>query len=57
MDLLPISWEKGSKGSRILGFKCLFSWNLIFAFSILSTSPFCIYANKAYMIFAKRLFS
>ena len=42
MDLLPISWEKGFKGSRILGFKCLFYRNLIIALSILSTSPLCI---------------
>ena len=39
MDLLPISWEKGFKESRIQGFKCLFSRDLINVFTILSISP------------------
>ena len=52
MDLLSIIWEKGSKGSRILGFKCLFYRDLIIVLSFLSTSPLCIYANNAYTIFA-----
>ena len=36
--LLPISWEKGVKDSRVQGFECLFSNDFINALSILSTS-------------------
>ena len=34
-----MSWEKGFKESRIQGFECLFSRDLIITFSILLTSP------------------
>ena len=38
MILLPISWEKVAKDSRVQGFKCLFAKDFISAFNIISIS-------------------
>jgi len=53
--LLQFSWRRGSKGSRIQGFKGLFSKGFISAFNILSISAMSLFSvpNSPFSIKSK----